>query len=322
MTTAPNTLTAIRNKVRKVTGSPSPTELTDAQIDEYINTFYFYEFPENLRLFQLHQPYIFYTQANIDSYVFPRNEILTINAPVYIAGYESFWSQSQSQFYRVYPQLNNLQQVSTGAASPGPYTFTIPSAPILRGYITPGTARINSQVLISAGNAVARDDAAGGWVNAAGTPLVGTINYVTGLCTVTFDSVIAAGTIINSQSVPYQPARSEGLLFYNDIITLRPVPDQVYKVEVQAFYSPTQLLAANEEPLLQEWWQYLAFGAAKYVFEDRLDMDGWQKIQPFYDKQERAALRRTLVQQSQNRTSTIYTEMTDYPSQSNYFNSS
>lgn len=319
--TAPNTLTAIRSKVRKITGSPSPTQLTDLEIDQYINTFYFYEFPENLRLFQLHQPYIFYTQANIDSYVFPRNEIVTINAPCYIAGYYAFWSQSQDQFYRTYPQLNNLQQVSTGDGSAGPYAFTIPSAPVLRGYVTPGTAKINSNVLISGGSAIARDDGFGGWVNEAGTALVGTINYVTGVCVVNFDQTVAAGTQINSQTVPYQPARPEGLLFYNDIITLRPVPDQVYKVEMQAFYNPTQLMATSDQPLLQEWWQYLAFGAAKYVFEDRLDTDGWSKIQPFYDKQERAALRRTIVQQTPQRTASIYTEMTDFPSQNNYFNS-
>ncbi len=313
------TLTAIRDKVRKITGSPSPTQLTDAQIDEYVNTFFLYDFPENLRLFNLHQPYIFYTQPNIDSYAFPRNEILTINPPVYIAGYYSFWSQSQEQFYRVYPQLNNLQQVDTGSGIAGPYSFTIPSAPVLQGYTQTGGTTVYSNVLISAGTLSARDNGAGGWLSQNDAALVGTINYVTGVCTVTFSGVITSGTAINSQAVPYVAARPQGLLFYDDSITLRPVPDQIYKVEVQAYKQPTALIAANQAPQLNEWWQFLAFGASKKIFEDRLDMDGWTRIRPLFDEQERLILRRTIVQQTNNRTSTIYTEMTTFPS-TNYYN--
>lgn len=320
---APSTLQEITNKVRRVTGTPSTQQLTDTQIYTYINTFLLYDLPENLRLFQFHQPYIFYTQPNVDSYVFPRNEILTINPPVYIAGYYSFWTQSQEQFYRIYPQLNDIRDVAVGNGTPGPYTFTIPAAPILRGYTTPGTNRINSNVLISIDNSnstpIARDDGVGGFVNENGTPLVGTIDYVTGAVTVTFDAVVASGDTITSQSVPYQPSRPDGLLFYNDVITLRPVPDKSYKVEVQSFRFPTELATGSQSPLLNEWFQYLAYGASKLIFEDRLDLDGWTKIQPFFDQAERRVLRRTIVQNTPERTSTIYTEMTQFPT-TNYYN--
>lgn len=320
---APSTLNAIRTKTRKLVGSPSPTQLTDASLDEYINTFLIYDLPENLRLFQLHQPYIFYTQPNIDSYDFDRNTYLTINPPVFIAGYYSFWSSSQDQFYRIYPQLNNIQQVSTGDGTAGPYSFTIPAAPILRGYTTPGTSTVNSNVLIAAPNTpalsvIARDDGNGGWLDENDLPLIGTINYVTGACVVTFNTPLSSGAVINAQSVPYEAARPQGLLFYNDVITLRPVPDQVYKVEIQGFIAPSALIAANQSPLLNEWWQYIAFGAAKKILEDRLDVDGWAKIQPFYNEQERLVLRRTLVQQTPDRTATIYTEMTAWPAQNAY----
>ena len=316
---APSNLTAIRDKVRKLTGSPSATQLTDPQIDDYINTFLLYDLPENLRLFNLHQPYIFYTQPNIDSYAFPRNDYLTINPPLYIAGYYSFWSQSQEQFYRIYPQLNDLQDVSTGSGIAGPYIFTIPNVPVLQGYVQPGSTTVYSNVVISAGTLFLRDDAAGGWLDENNIPRAGTINYVTGACTINFSGVANPGVTISAQSVPYQAARPQGLLFYDDTITLRPVPDQIYKVEMQSYIKPTALLAGNQEPLLNEWWQYIAFGAAKKIFEDRLDADGWSKIQPFYNEQERIILRRTIVQQTNNSTSTIYTEMTSFPA-TNYYN--
>src|SRR3990167_524246 len=167
---APSNLTAIRDKVRKLTGSPSATQLTDPQIDDYINTFLLYDLPENLRLFNLHQPYIFYTQPNIDSYAFPRNDYLTINPPLYIAGYYSFWSQSQEQFYRIYPQLNDLQDVSTGSGIAGPYIFTIPNVPVLQGYVQPGSTTVYSNVVISAGTLFLRDYAAGGWLDENNIP--------------------------------------------------------------------------------------------------------------------------------------------------------
>src|SRR5690606_33220274 len=122
---APSTLQAIRTKTRKLVGSPSPTQLTDPSLDEYINTFLIYDLPENLRLFQLHQPYIFYTQSYVDSYVFDRNSFLTIYPPVYIEGNFSFWSTSQEKFYRICKKLNYLQQVASGDGTTGPYNFTI-----------------------------------------------------------------------------------------------------------------------------------------------------------------------------------------------------
>lgn len=320
---APSTLADIRTKARKLSGSPSATQLTDAQLDEYINTFLVYDLPEYLRLFNLHQSYVFYTQPNIDAYAFPRNTFLTINPPVYIGGYYSFWSSSQEQFYRIYPQLNDIEDVSSGDGTAGPYTFTIPNVPVLRGYTAPGTTTINSQVVISAPtnsvSVIALDNGTGGWIDENGAALIGSIDYVTGVCSVTFNNVVPSGNTISSQSVPYEASRPQGVLFYNDVLFMRPVPDQVYKVEMQAYVAPTQLLADNQSPLLNEWWQYIAYGAAKKILEDRLDSDGLQRILPFFQEQERLILRRTLVQQAPERTSTIYTEMTSWPSQ-NAFN--
>lgn len=340
--TVPSTLQAIRTKTRKLVGSPSPTRLTDASLDEYINTFYQYDMPAQLRLFDLHQPYIFYTQPNVDAYHVPLNNVdatgsdpafrtapLTLNPPIYIAGYYSFWSQSQEQFYRVYPQLNNIQQVATGDGTSGPYTFTIPDFPFLRGYetltfnpppvpIATDVPQINSNVLISADTEIARDDGNGGWLNEIGEALTGTVNYVNGQCVLTFENAIPQGTVINAQTVPYEPARPQGALYYNDTLFLRPVPDQVYKVEVQSYRSPVEFLSSSQSPLLDQWWQYIAFGAAKKILEDRLDTDGWMKIQPFFDEQERLVLRRTLVQQTPERTATIYTEMTQWPAVNAY----
>ena len=334
MTAPLSTLNVIRDKVRLLTGSPSTTQLTDSQINEYVNTFYLYDMPEQLRLFNLTEEYEFYTQPNIDTYAFPRNPspiatppaitqpgFVTVNPPAYIAGYQSFWSQSEDNFYRIYPQLEFIEELTTGTNIAGPYSFTFTNRPFLRGYIAPGNPRVFSQVLVTGvtatgTNEVARDDGNGGWINADVEALMGTINYVTGVGTVTFEANITG--VINGQNIPYVAARPQAILFFNDLFFLRPVPDQSYKVQMEAFRTPAALLASGDNPLLNEWWQYLAFGASKKVLEDRLDTDGLSKVMPFLEEQQRLILRRTIVQQTNERTATIYTEQTQYPTNNNF----
>lgn len=65
---ADSTLTAIRTKVRRLTRSPSAQQITNAEIDEYVNTFVLYDFPEHIRLNFLRRNLSFYTEPNIDSY--------------------------------------------------------------------------------------------------------------------------------------------------------------------------------------------------------------------------------------------------------------
>ena len=63
-----STLADIRVKVRRLTGRPSPQQITDAQIDTYINTFYQYDFPEHLRVFSNETTFTFMTTPNVDTY--------------------------------------------------------------------------------------------------------------------------------------------------------------------------------------------------------------------------------------------------------------
>jgi len=97
-------------------------------------------------------------------------------------------------------------------------------------------------------------------------------------------------------------------LFYGNQITMRPVPDQSYRVNFEVYMRPTYLMETNQFPQLNEWWQYIAYGAAKKVFEDKLDMDSVNLIMPEFKVQETLVLRRTLVQLNNQRAATIYTE--------------
>ena len=87
---AVTTLEEIRNKVRKLTQSPSTSQLTIVDLDQYINTFILYDFPETLRLFSLQKAVRFSLEPNIDTYTVDSvlvdgNSFITYNPPVYIA---------------------------------------------------------------------------------------------------------------------------------------------------------------------------------------------------------------------------------------------
>jgi len=65
---------------------------------------------------------------------------------------------------------------------------------------------------------------------------------------------------------------------------------------------------ATDIPQIAQWWQYIAYGASKKVFEDRFDFDSVQQIMPEFKQQEAFVLSTTACQQVNERTVTIYTQ--------------
>lgn len=311
----------IRQKVRRLTASQSPQRLSDSAIDDFINTFVLFDFPESVRLFNLRTEYEFYTDPNVDVYAFPRNLYYNIYEPIYIAGYESFYSQSREQFNCIYPQIEFIQRIATGDAVTNTFSGTLTNRPVFRGYQYLPDPTIFSQVFLSftnaAGNSVViRDNGAGTFLNEAGdsAPTYGTINYVTGVLTnISFPSVPPANAAITAQYISYEASRPQAMLFFNNALTLRPIPDQAYKVSMEVLKQPTALLDDGSNPALEEWWQYIAFGAAKKILEERQDMVTLANIMPMLNEQERLCLRRTSQQLSQERVATIFTEQTNFP---------
>ena len=164
---------------------------------------------------------------------------------------------------------------------------------------------------------LAVDDGAGNLVNVNTSDVqgatIGTINYTTGAISLTWLAAPGASEDVSCQYVPYVASRPVAALFFNNQFTLRPVPDQAYRVDVEIYKAPSALLAANSDPEIRQWWQYIAYGAAKKIFEDQQDIDSIQKIMPEFDQQQRLCLRKTIVQQTPQRSSTIYSEQQQWP---------
>ncbi len=323
-------LATIRTKIRRLTRSPSTAQLTDDDIDQYINTFVIYDMPQHVRLFDLRTTLTFYTEPFIDTYdtntadpTNPlynfKNKYVSIHEPCYIAGYQQFYSQSREQFYGIYPLVNSIQQIGQGDGITTNFAGTLPFGQSTTAPLTGPHILQNNVLFSSVGADGARICVNDVPVTTAFGDLVGdiaagvnTINYLTGTYDVTFDTAPAAGVAINAETIPYQAALPQAVLYYDDKFILRPVPDQSYRVNLEAYIVPTEFLSAapTQNPDINQWWQYIAYGASKKVFEDRMDTESVQQIMPEFKTQERLVLRKTLVQYTNERTGTIYTEQT------------
>jgi len=353
-----SSLATIQQKVRRLTRTPSTAQLSDDDINQYINTFVVYDFPEHLRMFNLRTTFTFY--ANPFQDVYPTDTIsflgvttnplynfqnlyISVHDPVYIAGYQSFYTQSREQFFGIYPMVNSIASIGpTGNGVTQNFIGVINSQQailppnnfqqtitLLQNNVLFSSIATNGEGLalvdvpltdsvtgnkLPIGNLYVPNALPVGPITTLDPAPYGTINYVTGAFNITFPSAPAAGVLINSQTVPQNCALPQALMYYDNQFTIRPVPDQPYRVNFEAYMRPTALLAGNQSPQLEEWWQYIAYGAAKKIFEDRMDTDSVAQIMPEYKKQEALCLRRTIVQYTNERVATIYTEQASGPS--------
>lgn len=311
---ADSTLSAIKKKVRRLVASPSLNQLSEADLEEYINVFYEQDLPSHLKIWNLHDKYTFFTTPYEDQYTFDTDLYHAVLPPVYVNGYQSFYSQSEGEFFRMYPKSATEQKGPSGTASAGPYTFTLSSTPILKRQVTlsvkdtAGVQHVANDVPdVGVG---APNPPTGTWVDSTtGTALTGSINYETGACSITWPNLIDPDQSITIRYSPYQASRPTAVLFFKNTFILRPVPDDSYRVVVEVYKKPTQLLANDaSEPEVNQWWQYIAFGAALKILQDRQDVDSIQNIMPWFKEQEALILYRTATQQAPERTATIYTD--------------
>jgi hypothetical protein len=348
---ADSTLNAIQLKVRRLTRSPSQSQITDAQIDEYINTFILYDFPSQLRLFSARQTFTFYTIPNVDQYAtnttYANNPLyqfqqkyITVHEPLYIGGFRAYYTQSRDEFYGMWPQINAQIQIGVGDGVTTTFSATAQTTfiepPFIQNNVTfSATAADNSAltmvdvpVVDAVGNPTMNGNLYVPGFQPATPPTVvipsNTVNYLTGAYTITFandqnmETAPSGSSLLTNpsqnqifaQTIPYLASIPTSMLYFDNMFTLRPVPQISYPVQMEVYVRPTQLISDEQSPQLEQWWQYIAYGAAIKVLQDRTDLDTVQLLMPEFKEQERMVLRTTLVQEATQRASSIYQQQT------------
>jgi hypothetical protein len=315
---ADSSLVAIQTLVRRLTRSPTPAILSNVDLNEQINTFIQYDFPQHLRLWKSKVTFTFYTQPNVDVYepsanpldpLFQFDQIYTsFEGPVYFSGQEGRLTQSREEFYRIWPFTNsiiNTQLVGDGVTLA--FNGTLSQIPVLPRQVTFTVTDITGVALVLNDNAGTLVSPNVGQLDSPDGVSNGTINYITGVFALNWGTAPANASPIIAEVFPYSPGYPALILYYDTQFTIRPVPNIAYKVTMNAYIRPTELLAANQSPELEQWWTYIAYGASIKIFQYRMDMQSVEMIMPEFKKQELLCLRSTIVQQANQRISTIYT---------------
>jgi hypothetical protein len=343
-----STLAAIQTKIRRLTVSPSEQALSTSTIQQAINTFYQQDFPYGIKLDQMRSVYTFYTTPNVDRYPLNVNFNQGVRNPVYFEGIQGFFYKDRQEFYALWPRWPTQSTLFTGDGTTQSYPdLTVNSNPFLPHEVTLGGLGTNGEQIIVSddgyGNMMSQvtnpvvsnpvttsfqpgmkntnlsNQVLANGINYQTYPgdnvqtNIGTVDYVTGEIELDFslaNVTPAQGAAFTLWVSNYQPGRSYSLLFWNNEFTVRPVPDFTYKVEVETYLTPVQFLNTTDNPILTQWWQYLAYGAAMEILRERQDFQGVENLREGFLRQEGLVLERQGVEEIGQRNATIFSEST------------
>lgn len=357
----PPNITTIYNDVRRLSSSQGTNQLSDADIQLYMNSFYLYDLPAKFRSLKLKDKYTFNTIAGIDTYPFDSEHYTTVEMPCYCSKREIQLFTDPWSFYGVNFNWQNVQTLTTCNGTSGPYTGTCQGLPVIRSVNNDpgplGTPNVsfpigrNQNILITAnislGNTInVTDDGQGNLIQyypyAVGQApfnqqayqtkygpqyyrfVVGTINYATGAVAITnFVDTAGANLATTSGNIIQIQYNSQvmniplSIMFYQNQFVMRPVPDRGYTIELMAYRSPVQALLGAPTSLggtgdgiteLSEWWETLSVGAARKIYQKRLDTDGMQIMDAQLKERYSIIETRTYAQLGSQRIGTIFAD--------------
>lgn len=340
---ADSTLTAIKTKVRRLTASSSTSTLTDSNLEQYINTFYSQDFPYAIKLDQMRNVYTFFTEPYRDRYPLDVNYNQGIREPVYFEGIQGYLYKDRQAFFNMWPRWPTKFNPINGDGVTTSFTFTLPGPFLSKEVVLGGTDASgnpisvnddgNGNLLLQVPNPVTtippyyqplpstttspipgmhnqnNGNPGLNWVGTQTTPFtnaIGTVNYVSGSFSINFPVAPATGTQITCWISQYQTGRPYTLLFWNNEFTVRPIPKLIHKVEVETYLTPVQFLNNTDNPIVNQWWQYISYGVAMEILRDRQDMEGVENLREGFMRQEALVLERQGVEEINQRNSTLY----------------
>lgn len=339
-------LQMIFSKIRRLVGAADPFQLPDTPdpldpnsvgLSDYVNSFYLYDFPAQYRALKLKDVYSFNTINGIDTYAFDSENYTTVEMPCYCMNREIALFNDPWSFYALNFNWQFQNNFTTGNGTTGPYSGFTSAKPILRSVNNNPNLNDNpnyavsrvQNILITANisNGVTMNVTDDGNGNLIGdvlngpVPVIpgssGTVDYGTGqISGLLFAQNIPQGEQIQIQFNPFQPSVPLSILFFQNQFTLRPVPDRGYTIELVAYRQPSQALANTPafagNPELSEWWECIAVGAAKKIYEDRGDDRGIAMMDKMLAERYSIVQTRTYAQIGKQRVNTIFADQLQY----------
>lgn len=332
-----STYAQIETKVRRLTGSASNASLQSSDIQAAVNTFYNQDFPYAIKIDQQRKVYTFFTEPYRDRYPFDVNYYQGVRSPVYVEGIIGTLYKDRNQFYNVWPRFPTKFTPISGDGITTAFTFTIPGPFLSREVVLGGVDVNGNPISVNDdGNGnlqlqlpnpvtsvppqfnppVTNTPIPGMFNNNLNNPGlinvntqtldptlvpypggIGTVNYVTGVFNINFPVAPEAGTQMTLWVSQYQTGRPYCLLVWNNELTIRPIPKLIHKVEVEVYQTPVQFMSTTDNPILNQWWQYISYGSAMEILRERQDMDGVENLREGFMRQEALVLERQGIEE-------------------------
>lgn len=354
-------LSRLQYTVRKLTGKFDESQLPTASptpglvsvtnppgIDDYINDFYIYDLPEHLRTLKLKRYFTFTTIPNVGTYNIPQT-IYQLEPPIYIDNYQFAWYQSPDAFYRIWPEFNFINQaIATTDGVSFTYTFTVTQVPIQQGTVVIGLqpnldgspspqletfTDVDTPALLDQPTQLKFTNPGVLTGNLGST---GTVDYLSGVISITYLVAPPAGLNINVHYHPYVASRPRDILFFQQQLFLRPIPNDTYAVKIIAYFMPTAMLSSatnaasralldaagnlqgpfnnafggglTDVPEFNEWWQVISYGSAIKILIEEGDYEEAAKLQGPFEQAKILAQRKCLKQLANQRIQTPYAD--------------
>lgn len=285
-------LSEIRTKTRQVSGRLSTSDMSNTQLDEYINKYFQYEFPAEVKLNRNYSYYEFNTTSNTRLYDFPENYTNFV-PEVRVDNLNTLFYQNPDKFESENPETVQRLTTWTGDGATTGFSNTFSSnTPLQKG-----------SVIVDDTVEVFSDDGLGVLTGDQGG--IGTVVYSTGAISVTFATAPISSQGIYVSFVQEVVGRPTAVLMYNNQFQFYPVPDRAYRVRLKAWIldivrptsgaNKTTFTAATDRPLLDEWGPCIALGAARRIVSDFGEMDSYGELTALYKEQVNYILTRTHI---------------------------
>lgn len=279
-------LAEIRRKARQVSGRLDENSLSTTDLDTFINQYYQYTFPAEVKVEREHTFYEFLTTPNQPTYTAPTG-FTNFEPPATIDEYEMLWYQDPQRFYEEnWKQINSLTPW-TGDGSTVTFSTTITGAPLWPGttVITDNTEVFEDTNETFANSPVTITGSLGGTAS---------VNYSTGAVSVTFNTAPDNGQVIYLSYALFAPSRPQAVLWYNNEFTFFPIPDTAYRFRAKAYAIPSALEDATARPPLDQWGPCIAYGAARDILSNYGELDAYAEVTALYKEQVAYVITRTV----------------------------
>lgn len=279
------TLSNIETLARQVSGQLSAGQFSDENLDFYINSYYQYDLPRELKIEELYTQYTFPTEVGVAKYTLPGaftdNLAFTHVIPkIYVNGLSIAYTQDTNVYYYRTPPLFSTELMGTGNGSTTTFTYTTQFQPIVPNQ----PSSVMGAVITSGMSGVQFSDDGNG--NLTGTDGgSGTVDYTTGVVSYAFIVAPSALSTINLTYNYEQLGPPNTCLFYERQFTFFPTPDTIYQIRIDAYFQPVALVNPTDTPVKNEWGEIIAIGAALKILRNFGQFDKYQECLIYYNRE-------------------------------------